>query len=183
MPCVKRRDRPPKTRSLLQPDSGRGHLGQGLLPLRLPEGLRTQPRRYFEQARQLLPNSSRIPESLGPYVARRRRPVGQGELLQRGRSGLDPRSVSLLHPARAFLYRPSSFPPTRCESLDPGVLNIVPGRRRPLLARKANIAQGQGDPSRARRRCSLRCTRTRDDPQPTGDTSLPGHSGTPPGHR
>ena len=36
--------------------------------------------RYFEQARQLLPNSSRIPESLA-YVARRRGPVGPKPIL------------------------------------------------------------------------------------------------------
>src|SRR6202011_5197828 len=51
--------------------------------------------RYFEQARQLLPNSSRIPESLA-YVARRRGEWDQSESYFNEAERLDPRNVNLL---------------------------------------------------------------------------------------
>ena len=51
--------------------------------------------RYFEQARQLLPNGSRIPESLG-YVARRRGQWDQSERYFNEAERLDPRNVNLL---------------------------------------------------------------------------------------
>src|SRR5947207_2140989 len=51
--------------------------------------------RYFEQARQLLPNSSRIPELLA-YVARRRGQWDRSEAYFNEAERLDPRSVSLL---------------------------------------------------------------------------------------
>ena len=51
--------------------------------------------RYFEQARQLLPNSSRIPESLA-YVARRRGQWDRSESYFKEAERLDPRNVSLL---------------------------------------------------------------------------------------
>src|SRR5437016_7941004 len=52
--------------------------------------------RYFEQARQFLPNSSRIPESLA-YVARRRGQWDQSETFFNEAERLDPRNVSLLN--------------------------------------------------------------------------------------
>src|SRR5207248_11017891 len=64
--------------------------------------------RYFEQARSLLPNSSRIPESLA-YVARRRGVGAERELLQRSRAARPPQRYSA-YPARAFLCGASSFP-------------------------------------------------------------------------
>ena len=51
--------------------------------------------RYFEQARQFLPNSSRIPESLA-YVARRRGQWDRSESYFNEAERLDPRNVSLL---------------------------------------------------------------------------------------
>src|SRR5262249_30943665 len=51
--------------------------------------------RYFEQARQLLPNSSRIPELLA-YLARRRGQWGRSEVYFNEAERLDPRNVSLL---------------------------------------------------------------------------------------
>src|SRR5207237_2161821 len=51
--------------------------------------------RYFEQARQLLPNSSRIPESLAK-VARRRGQWDRSESYFNEAERLDPRNVSLL---------------------------------------------------------------------------------------
>src|SRR6266480_4088224 len=58
--------------------------------------------RYFEQARQLLPNSSRIPESLA-YVERRRGQWGQSEAYFNEAARLDPRNVVLLT-QQALLY-------------------------------------------------------------------------------
>src|SRR6266478_822860 len=51
--------------------------------------------RYFEQARQLLPNSSRIPESLA-YVARRRGQWDRSESYFNEAEKLDPRNLHLL---------------------------------------------------------------------------------------
>src|SRR5439155_22780398 len=51
--------------------------------------------RYFEQARPLLPNSSRIPESLA-YVERRRGQWDRSESYFNEAERLDPRNVDLL---------------------------------------------------------------------------------------
>src|SRR4029077_14398403 len=51
--------------------------------------------RYFEQARQLLPNNSSIPESLA-YVTRRRGQWDRSESYFNEAERLDPRNVSLL---------------------------------------------------------------------------------------
>ena len=51
--------------------------------------------RYFEQARQLLPNSSRIPELLA-YVTRRQGQWDRSESYFNEAERLDPRNVSLL---------------------------------------------------------------------------------------
>ena len=65
--------------------------------------------RYFEQARQLLPNSSRIPESLA-YVARRRGQWDRSESYFNEAERLDPRNVNLLTQHALFLYTASPFP-------------------------------------------------------------------------
>src|SRR5881296_2269264 len=59
--------------------------------------------RYFEQARQLLPNSSRIPESLA-YVARRKGQWDRSESYFNEAERLDPRNVNLLF-QHALCYR------------------------------------------------------------------------------
>ena len=83
-PSVKKHGRQPKPRSLFSPISARPY-GQGLLSLLLPKDYDTAVR-YFEQARQLLPNSSQIPESLA-YVDAEARPVGpERVVLQRSRA-------------------------------------------------------------------------------------------------
>jgi tetratricopeptide (TPR) repeat protein len=51
--------------------------------------------RYFEQARQLLPNSSRVPESIA-YVTRRRGKSEQSESFFNEAERLNPRNVHLL---------------------------------------------------------------------------------------
>jgi TolB-like protein/Flp pilus assembly protein TadD len=62
--------------------------------------------RYFEQARQFLPNSSRIAESLA-YVERRRGQWDRSESYFNEAERFDPRNV--------FLYLPSSFPRSAAE--------------------------------------------------------------------
>jgi TolB-like protein/Tfp pilus assembly protein PilF len=101
--------------------------------------------RYFEQARPLLPNSSRVLQSLA-QVARRR---GQWDLSQSYFSEaerLDPRNVSLLtQQALSFILRRRFSEGVR--QLD-RVLDITPDDV-DILAEKAAIAQAEGDLSRA----------------------------------
>jgi TolB-like protein len=101
--------------------------------------------RYFEQARLLLPNSSRIPESLA-YVARRGGQWEQSELFFNEAERLDPRNVNLLsqHALSYILLR--RFPEA-LGKLDQ-VLNITPDDV-DTLALKASIAQAEGDLPRA----------------------------------
>ena len=70
--------------------------------------------RYFEQARQLLPNSSRIPESLA-YVARRRGQWDRSESYFNEAERLDPRNVSLLTQHALSYIDASSFPGSAAE--------------------------------------------------------------------
>ncbi len=101
--------------------------------------------RYFEQARQFLPNSSRIPESLA-YVARRRGQWDRSESYFNEAERLDPRNVSLLneHAGSYILLR--RFPEA-LRKLDQ-VLDITPDDVDTLTV-KAGIAQAEGDLRRA----------------------------------
>ena len=65
--------------------------------------------RYFEEARQLLPNSSRIPELLA-YLARRRGQWDRSEAYFNEAERLDPRSANLLVQRATILCLSSSFP-------------------------------------------------------------------------
>ena len=65
--------------------------------------------RYFEQARQFLPNSSQIPAFLAS-VARRRGQWDRSEAYFNEAERLDPRNVNLLGQHAQFVYRASSFP-------------------------------------------------------------------------
>jgi eukaryotic-like serine/threonine-protein kinase len=100
---------------------------------------------YFEQARQFLPNSSQIPESLA-YVARRRGQWEQSELYFNEAERLDPRNVSLLtqHAQSYMLCR--RFPEA-LRKFDQ-VLDVIPDDV-DTLAQQAGIAQAQGDLTRA----------------------------------
>jgi TolB-like protein/Tfp pilus assembly protein PilF len=101
--------------------------------------------RYFEQARQLLPNNSRIPESLA-YVARRRGQWDQSESHFNEAERLDPRTVSLLgQHALSYIYL-RRFPEA-LRKLDQ-VLNITPDDE-DNFATRAAIAQAEGDLPRA----------------------------------
>ncbi len=101
--------------------------------------------RYFEQARQLLPNSSQIPESLA-YVARRRGQWDRSESYFNEAERLDPRDVSLLT-QHAISYIVSRRFPEALRKLDQ-VLDITPDDL-DTLAVKAAIAQAEGDLPRA----------------------------------
>jgi len=101
--------------------------------------------RYFEQARPLLPNSSRIPESLA-YVTRRRGEWDRSESYFNEAEHLDPRNVNLLgeHAGSYIMLR--RFPEA-LRKLDQ-VLNITPDDV-DTLAIKATVAQAEGDLPRA----------------------------------
>jgi TolB-like protein/Tfp pilus assembly protein PilF len=101
--------------------------------------------RYFEQARQLLPNSSQIPESLA-YVARRRGQWDRSESYFNEAERLDPRNVSLLS-QHALTYNALRRFPEALRKFDQ-VLDITPDDV-DTLAIKANIAQAEGDLLRA----------------------------------
>jgi TolB-like protein/Tfp pilus assembly protein PilF len=101
--------------------------------------------RYFEQARHLLPNSSRIPESLA-YVARRRGQWDRSDSYFNEAERLDPRNVYLLtqHAQTHIMLR--RFPEA-LRKLDQ-VLDITPDDV-DTLVQKAAIAQAEGDLPRA----------------------------------
>jgi serine/threonine protein kinase/Tfp pilus assembly protein PilF len=97
--------------------------------------------RYFEQARQFLPNSSRIPESLA-YVTRRQGQWDRSEGYFNEAERLNPRDVGLLT-QHALSYTYLRRFPEALRKLDQ-VLNITPDDI-DTLALKAGIAQAQGD--------------------------------------
>jgi TolB-like protein/tetratricopeptide (TPR) repeat protein/class 3 adenylate cyclase len=97
--------------------------------------------RYFEQAHQLLPNSSRIPESLA-YVGRRRGQWERSESYFNEAERLDPRNVFLLS-QHAISYIDLRRFPEALRKLDQ-VLNITPDDK-DAIALKAGIAQAEGD--------------------------------------
>ena len=100
---------------------------------------------YFEQARQFLPNSSRIPESLA-YVARRRGEWDRSESYFNEAERLDPRNVYLItQHASNYIYL-RRFPEA-LRKLDQ-VLDITPDDLDTLVL-KAGIAQAEGDLPRA----------------------------------
>src|SRR5436309_406566 len=100
---------------------------------------------YFEQARQFLPNSSQIPESLA-YVTRRRGQWERSESYFNEAERLDPRNVTLLS-QQAVSYITLRRFPEALRKLDQ-VLNITPDDV-DTLALKAAIAQAEGDLPRA----------------------------------
>src|SRR5438477_9121787 len=101
--------------------------------------------RYFEQARQFLPNSSRIPEVLA-YVTRRQAEWGRSESYFNEAERLDPRNVRLLT-NQAYSYSVLRRFPEALRKFDQ-VLNITPDDV-DTLTLKAAIAQAQGDLPRA----------------------------------
>src|SRR5437762_2666664 len=101
--------------------------------------------RYFEQARQLLPNSSRILESLA-YLERRRGQWNRSESYFNEAERLDPRNLHLLT-QHAVTYIDYRRLPEALRKADQ-VLNISPDDI-DTIALKAAIAQAEGDLPRA----------------------------------
>jgi TolB-like protein/class 3 adenylate cyclase/Tfp pilus assembly protein PilF len=97
--------------------------------------------RYFEQARQFLPNSSRIPESLA-YVTRRRGQWDRSEVYFDEAERLDPRNTNLLA-EHAFSYTSLRRFREALRKLDQ-VLDITPDDV-DTIATKAAIRQAEGD--------------------------------------
>jgi TolB-like protein/Tfp pilus assembly protein PilF len=100
---------------------------------------------YFEQARQLLPNSSGIPESLA-YVARSRGQWDRSETYFNEAERLDPRNVFLLTQHALTYITLRRFPEAQ-RKLEQ-VLDITPDDLDTLVT-KAAIAQAEGDLPRA----------------------------------
>ena len=133
-----------ETALTLQPNLGEALLAKGYYHYACLKDYDTAVR-YFEQARQFLPNSSRIPESLA-NVARRRAQWDRSESYSNEAERLDPRNVNLLiqHAATYTLLR--RFPEA-LRKLDQ-ILDITPDDVTTLVY-KASIAQGEGDLPRA----------------------------------
>jgi TolB-like protein/class 3 adenylate cyclase len=128
----------------LQPNLGEAILAKGYYHYACLKDYDTAVR-YFEQARQLLPNSSRIPEQLA-YVARRRGQWDRSESYFNEAERLDPRNVNLLA-QHAISYKCLRRFPEALPKLDQ-VLNITPDDVTTLV-QKAGIAQAEGDLPRA----------------------------------
>ena len=133
-----------ETALTLQPNLGEAVLAKGYYHYACLKDYDTAVR-YFEQARQFLPNSSRIPESLA-YVARRRGQWDRSESYFNEAERLDPRNLRLLA-QHALSYKILRRFPEALRKLDQ-VLNITPDDL-DTLVQKAAIAQAEGDLPRA----------------------------------
>jgi TolB-like protein/class 3 adenylate cyclase/Flp pilus assembly protein TadD len=133
-----------ETALTLQPNLGEALLAKGYYHYSCLKDYDTAVH-YFEQARQFLPNSSRIPESLA-YVARRRGQWDLSESFFNEAERLDPRNVFLLS-QHALSYRTLRRFPEALRKRDQ-VLDITPDDLI-TLAQKAAILQAEGDLSGA----------------------------------
>jgi tetratricopeptide (TPR) repeat protein len=129
-----------ETALTLQPNLGEAVLAKGNYHYSCLKDYDTAVR-YFEQARQFLPNSSRIPESLA-YVERRRGQWDRSEAYFNEAERLDPRNVNLLtqHGISYVCLRRFSEALRKFDQ----ALNIIPDDV-DILAVKAAIAQAEGD--------------------------------------
>jgi serine/threonine protein kinase/Tfp pilus assembly protein PilF len=133
-----------ETALTLQPNLGEALLAKGYYHYACLKDYDTAVR-YFEEARQFLPNNSRIPEALA-YVARRRGLWDRSESYFNEAERLDPRNVNLLtQHALSYIERRRFSEALR--KLDQ-VLDIAPDDV-DTLAAKAAIAQAEGDLPRA----------------------------------
>jgi TolB-like protein/Tfp pilus assembly protein PilF len=101
--------------------------------------------RYFEQAHQFLPNSSRIPE-FSAYVTRRQGKWERSESYFNEAERLDPRNVHLLT-QHALSYIDLRRFPDALRKVDQ-ILNITPDDL-DILVQEARIVQAEGDLPRA----------------------------------
>jgi TolB-like protein/Tfp pilus assembly protein PilF len=133
-----------ETALTLQPNLGEAILAKGRYHYSCLRDYDTAVR-YFEQARQLLPNNSRILESLA-FLERRRGQWDRSESYFNEAERLDPRNAHLLF-HHAGTYKLLRRFPEALRKLDQ-VLDITPDNV-DTLAEKASIAQAEGDLSRA----------------------------------
>jgi TolB-like protein/Tfp pilus assembly protein PilF len=133
-----------ETALTLQPNLGEAVLAKGYYQYACLKDYDTAVR-YYEQARQLLPNSSRIPESLA-YVARRRGQWDKSESYFNEAEQLDPRNVILIS-QHAVTYMCLRRFGEALRKFDQ-VLTITPDDL-DTIALKAAIAQAEGDLPRA----------------------------------
>src|SRR5213079_2349689 len=133
-----------ETALTLQPNLGEALLAKGYYHYACLTDYDTAVR-YFEQARPLLPNSSRISESLA-YLERRRGQWERSDAYFNEAERLDPRNVNLLT-QHALSYTELRRFPEALRKFDQ-VLNITPDDV-DTLALKASIAQAEGDLPRA----------------------------------
>ncbi len=133
-----------ETALTLQPNLGEAVLAKGSYYYNCLKDYDTAVR-YFEQARQLLPNSSRIPELLA-YVARRRGQWDRSDAYFKEAERLDPRNVNLLTEGAINDLCLRRFPEA-LRKFDE-VLDIMPNDQ-DTLVQKAAVAQAQGDLQRA----------------------------------
>jgi tetratricopeptide (TPR) repeat protein len=134
-----------ETALALQPNLGEAHWAQGYYDYACLRDYDAAVR-HFERARQLLPNSSRIPESLA-YVTRRQGQWDRSESYFNEAERFDPRDVDLLY-QHALLCIPLRRFPEALRKLEQ-VLNLTPDDL-DTVAYKAGIAQAEGDLPRAR---------------------------------
>jgi TolB-like protein/tRNA A-37 threonylcarbamoyl transferase component Bud32/Tfp pilus assembly protein PilF len=133
-----------ETALTLQPNLGEGILVKGLYYYSCLKDYDTAVR-YFEQARQFLPNRREIPELLG-YVARRRGQWDRNESYFNEAERLDPLNLHLLT-EHANSYAVLRRFPEALRKLDQ-VLAIAPDDVNARVS-KAEIAQAEGDLPRA----------------------------------
>jgi serine/threonine protein kinase/Tfp pilus assembly protein PilF len=133
-----------ETALTLQPNLGEAVLAKGSYYYNCLKDYDTAVR-YFEQAHQLLPNSSRIPELLA-YVARRRGQWDRSNAYFAEAERLDPRDVNLIteHAVNDICLR--RFPEA-LRKFDE-VLDIMPDDQ-DVLVQKAAVEQAQGNLQRA----------------------------------
>ncbi len=128
----------------LQPDLGEALIANGYFHYACLKDYDTA-ERYFEQARQLMPNSSLIPQSMA-YLLRRKGQWDRSESYFIDAERLDPRNVGLSI-QHALSYISLRRFPDALRKLDQ-VLNMTPDDPYPV-ALKASIAQLEGDLPRA----------------------------------
>jgi len=128
----------------LQPNLGEALMAKGYYHYACLKDYDTATR-YLEQARQLLPNDSRIPELLA-YVTRRRGQWDRSEAYFNEAERLNARDANLLI-QHANCYISLRRFPEALRKLDQ-VLNITPDDFS-IIAMKATIAQAEGDLARA----------------------------------
>ena len=129
-----------ETAFALQPNLGEAVLGKGYYHYACLKDYDTGAR-YFEQARQFLPNSSRISEYLA-YVTRRQGQWEESESHFNEAERLDPRNINLIY-QHAISYIMLRRFPQAIHKLDQ-VLNISPDDV-DTLVQKATVAQAVGD--------------------------------------